>query len=242
MLTKFQTALRVVYPPRCVGCGDMVDSDFGLCGSCWKETPFIGGLVCDACGTSLTGQADTHRSLCDDCLRIARPWGQGRSALTYEGVARKLVLALKHGDRQDIARPAAKWMAAAVRPILPGNMLVAPVPLHWRRMIMRRYNQAALLGQALAEELDLSYCPDLLIRPRHAGSTEGQSREQRFQSLAQSIEPHPKRRHRMAGRPVLLVDDVMTTGATLAAATEACFAGRAREVHIVTLARVAKDA
>ena len=241
MISKFQTALRVVYPPRCVGCGDMVESDFGLCGSCWSNTPFIGGHVCDACGTPLPGQSDGHRDLCDDCLVHTRPWIQGRAALIYKGAARKMVLALKHGDRQDIAMPAAKWMATAARPLLREDMLVAPVPLHWRRMLARRFNQSALLAKALAQEVSLDFCPDLLVRPQHGQSTEGLGHRERFESLAGSIEPHPKRQHRMAGRPVLLVDDVMTSGATLTAATRACLAARAREVHVVTLARVAKD-
>nr|WP_093092340.1 ComF family protein [Shimia aestuarii] len=242
MISKFQTALRVVYPPRCVGCGEMVESDFGLCGPCWSKTPFIGGHVCDACGTPLPGSGDGYRDLCDDCLDHPRPWGQGRSALIYKGAARKLVLALKHGDRQDIAMPAAKWMSAAVRPILRKDMLVAPVPLHWRRMLARRFNQSALLAKALAEDLALECCPDLLVRPHHRQSTEGLGFRERFDSLSGAIEPHPRRRHRVAGRAILLVDDVMTSGATLSAATHACLAARAREVHVMTLARVAKDA
>ncbi|WP_243403701.1 ComF family protein [Shimia abyssi] len=242
MISKFQTALRVVYPPRCVGCGQMVDSDFGLCGTCWSNTPFIGGLVCDACGTQLPGSGDGHRELCDDCMQNPRSWKRGRAALVYADSARKLILALKHGDRQDIAAPAAKWMANSIRPLLEKNTIIAPVPLHWRRMVKRRFNQSALLGGALSKEVGLSFCPDLLVRTKHTQSSEGKCRAERISALIGAIQAHPKRLHRMAGRSVLLVDDVMTTGATLEACTQACLAGHATEVIIITLARVAKDA
>lgn len=239
---RFQTAVALIYPPRCLGCGDLVESDFGLCGPCWRDTPFIGGTVCDACGTPLPGNPDGHRLECDDCMTTPRPWTDGRAALLYRDRARDLVLALKHGDRTEIARPAGLWMARAARPILRPGMLIAPVPLHWSRLLYRRYSQSALLAQAVARETGLALCPDLLERYRRTPLLEGHGAAQRFAELDRTIRPHPRRRHRIAGREVLLVDDVMTSGATLAACAEACRAGGARDVHVLTLARVAKDA
>ena len=161
--------------------------------------------------------------------------------MIYKERARKLVLALKHGDRAEIARPAGLWLARAARPFLNDDMLIAPVPLHWSRLLKRRYNQSALLAQALARETGLAICPDLLIRPNRTTPQDGKSAARRFSDLNGTIAPHPKRRHRMAARSVLLVDDVMTSGATLAACAEACRRGGARDIFVVTLARVAKD-
>jgi predicted amidophosphoribosyltransferase len=238
-----QTALRLLYPARCVICGDMVESDFSLCGACWRETPLIGGLVCDFCGLPLQGAASDQadRPACDECLHAVRPWRQGRSALLYQGNGRKLVLMLKHGDRTDVLRPAVHCLARAARPMLCDDTLIAPVPLHWQRFLRRRFNQSALLARGIAQALGADCVPDLLLRPRKTAPLDGISRAARFERMAGAIVPNPDQMGRMAGRSVLLVDDVMTSGATLLAATEACFAAQARDVCVVTLARVAKD-
>lgn len=235
-----QMALQVLYPPRCLACGVVVDSDHGLCSACWRDTPFVDGLCCDLCGVPLPGHSDVAVQ-CDDCLTVARPWNQGRAALEYRDIGRKLVLGLKHGDRHDIVRPAARWMARVARPILRPDMLIAPVPLHWLRLLRRKYNQSALLANALARETGLACCPDLLLRHRHTPVLDGKGREARFATLDAAITLHPRRRHRIAGRAVLIVDDVMTSGATLAATAEACRAGGASHVAVLVLARVAKD-
>lgn len=237
-----QALLHLVYPPQCLSCDALVTTDFGLCGRCWRETPFITGLVCDLCGTPLAGDDSGKPEHCDDCLQIARPWSRGRAALLYKDNARRLVLALKHGDRIDLAGPAAKWLLAAAGPILQKNMLVAPVPLHWFRLLRRRYNQSALMSSALAKTAGLDHCPDLLQRRHHTPTQEGRSRDGRFANLNNALSLHPQRAPRVQGRHVLLIDDVMTSGATLSAAAEACIAGGAVAVSILVLARVAKDA
>ncbi len=237
-----QAALQLVYPPQCLTCDTLVTTDFGLCGPCWRETAFVSGLVCDDCGTPLPGDDPGHAVHCDDCLTIARPWEQGRAALLYRDNGRKLVLSLKHGDRLDLARPAALWMAKAAVPLLKPDMLIAPIPLHWLRLLTRRYNQAALLSAAVAHETHLAHCPDLLLRRRSTRSQEGRDREGRFRNVAGALCVHPRHGDKLKNRPVLLVDDVMTSGATLAAAADACLAGGASSVSVLVLARVAKDA
>ncbi len=237
-----QGALHVLYPPQCISCGAHVISDFGLCGDCWRQTPFIAGLVCDQCGVPLPGTDSGERVICDDCIAIARPWGQGRAALLYRDNARSLVLALKHGDRMDLARPAAVWLAKVARPLLQPGVLVVPVPLHWFRLFRRRYNQAALLSKTLARGAGLDHCPDALIRHRPTGTQEGRTRDARFANLVDAFSVPNRHRTLIEDRDILLVDDVMTSGATFSAATEAVFSAGARSVNVLALARVAKDA
>lgn len=238
---RLQGALQLLYPPQCISCSGPVQSDFGLCTDCWRETPFISGLCCDKCGVPLPGQDAEEHALCDDCMTIARPWDQGRAALMYRDNGRRLVLALKHGDRMDLARPASGWMLKAVRPILKPGMLLVPVPLHWVRLFRRRFNQAALLSRAVAKAADLDHCPDALLRTRTTGSQEGKTRDARFANLVGAFRVPRARERRIEGRDILLVDDVMTSGATFAAATEALLASGARSVSVLGLARVAKD-
>lgn len=237
-----QAALHLIYPPQCIACDALVTTDFGLCGACWRDTPFITGLVCDRCGTPLPGQDPGHVVHCDDCLTLVRPWSQGRAAMIYKDRARDLVLGLKHGDRLDLVRPLGAWLARAAEPLIRPGILVVPVPLHWMRLFRRRYNQSALLSASLARHAKLEHCPDLLQRRRNTGSQEGRDRDGRFANMADAISLHPKRGTKVEGRHVLLVDDVMTSGATFAAAAEACLAGGANRISVLALTRVAKDA
>ncbi len=241
LMRGLQTMVRLVYPPRCPSCGGMVETDFGLCGACWRDTPFVSGLVCDLCGVPLPGQSQEAEH-CDECLSVPRPWQHGRAAMLYRDTGRKLVLMLKHGDRHDIAAAAARWMAGRVRPLLAADAVAVPVPLHLRRHLGRRFNQSALLAGALARETGIGFCPDALIRLRHTPSLDGKGRDDRFATLDSAIGVAPRRAAMLAGRPVLIVDDVMTSGATLSAAAGACHAAGAKEVCVCVLARVAKDA
>lgn len=239
---RIQTALALIYPPRCMGCGALTESDFGLCGVCWRETPFIGGTVCESCGVPVMGARDRFRIDCDDCLKAPPPWQAGRSALLYDGKARSLILALKHGDRPELARPAARWMAQAGRELFRPGMIIAPVPLHWSRLIKRRYNQSALLAQNLGCEAELRCIPDLLLRKKRTPVLDGKTARERADMLQGTISAHPRRTRQMKGRDILLVDDVMTSGATLAACARACQGAGANHIFVLALARVAKDA
>jgi ComF family protein len=236
-----QTLLRALYPPQCLLCETWVAAEGGLCPACWREAEFISGPACHQCSQPLPGVADDVDAdlTCDDCLGTPRPWGQGRAVMRYAGKGRQLVLALKHGDRTDIAPAAAAWMARRLGDLVQPGTLVVPVPLHWRRRVRRRYNQSALLAQALARQTGMVFVPDALRRPRATRSLDGMGRVARAQELEDAIRVHTP--DLFAGARVLIVDDVLTSGATLAACARAVLGAGAACVDVTVLARVAPD-
>jgi ComF family protein len=239
-MTAVQSLIRAVYPPQCVACGTLTEAEFALCGTCWRDAHFIGGLTCDQCGTPLPGEDRGEQVLCDDCLTVARPWAQGRAVLQYRDRGRDLVLMFKHGDRTDLARAFGSWMAPVARPLIGPKTVIVPIPLHWTRLLRRRYNQAALLAHRLGQVSGCTVLPDALIRRRRTRVLDGKSRDDRFATLDGALAAHPGRTAAIRGRAVLLVDDVMTSGATLAAGTLALLAAGAAQVDVLALARVAK--
>lgn len=175
-------------------------------------------------------------------MTIARPWDQGRAALVYKGIGRRLVLGLKHGDRLDLTWPAATWMAARVGPLIREDTVIVPVPLHWSRLLKRKYNQAAVLAQDLGKQIGRPVCVDALMRTERTKPLDGHGRVARFAAMTGTMCVHPKRVQILAAKSVLLVDDVMISGATFAAATAAVRVVGAENVSVVSLARVVKDA
>jgi ComF family protein len=152
------------------------------------------------------------------------------------------VLPFKHGDRTDMARACGRWMAGAGSELLAEAELIAPVPLHWRRLFTRRYNQALLLARSVSRASSARLAPDLLRRARWTGSQAGLKAQERRTNVRRAFELHPRWTAAVKGRTVLLVDDVLTTGATVEACAQVLQRGGARHVDVLTLARVVRPA
>lgn len=225
----------LLWPPSCLGCGVHVETAAGLCPPCWARARFITGLACTSCGLPLPGSEDMAVQ-CDDCRRHPPPWTQGVATALYDGPVRQLVLGLKHGDRLDLAHPLGNWLARTARPLITPDTLVAPVPLHWWRRLKRRSDQAALLAARVVRREGGILIPDLLVRSRATPSQGHLGRDARFANLAGALRLRAGRQ--VTGRRILLIDDVMTSGATLSAATLVLQAAGAARVDVAVLARV----
>ncbi len=228
--------LDLVLPPLCLSCGATIAENGGLCPSCWGAVTFLGDPLCACCGLPFDVDYGPD-ALCGACAAGPAPFRRARAALRYDEGSRALILAFKHADRLEGAPAFARWMARAGAPLLADADLIAPVPLHRWRLWRRRYNQAALLALALARQTGVPALPDLLIRPRATASMGRLSPAERERNVRGAFAIHPRRRDALAGRTVLLVDDVMTSGATIAACARVLKAGGARAVDVLTLAR-----
>jgi ComF family protein len=240
-----RTLLNAVLPPLCLGCSEIVETPGGLCAACWPRFSFIAAPHCARCAQPFAHDLGDG-ALCTGCLARPPRYRRARAALVYDDRSRRLVLPLKHGDRTDIARACGGWMARAGAGLLAEADLVAPVPLHWRRLLTRRYNQAQLLARVVLREAatasNARLAPDLLRRRRWTGTQSGLTAQERRGNVRQAFEVHPLWRGKLQGKTVVLVDDVLTTGATVDACARVLQHGGARHVDVLTLARVVRPA
>jgi ComF family protein len=233
-------ALDAVLPPLCLICDEVVASP-GVCGACWPRLGWIAPPLCVACGTPFdVGDATGRR--CVACGVGGSSIARLRAPLRYDAASRELALRFKHADRLHAAPSLAGWMAAAGAELLASADLVAPVPLHWTRLLWRRHNQAALLARLLARRAGRVCVPDLLVRRRRTPPQGELGPEARRRNVAGAFAVPRRHRARLAGRRVLLVDDVLTTGATLQACAGSLQRHGVAAVDALVLLRVTRPA
>ncbi len=233
---------NAVFPASCALCGAESGDVRSLCGDCWREVGFLQPGGCVHCGRPLPGGLPEVDEPCEDC-RVARPaWSRGTAVFRYDDTGRKIILSLKHGDRQDLLPMLAGWAARKADFLLREADIVAPIPLHWTRRLKRRTNQAADLCRHLVggrTHRRLEYAPRLLVRTRSTGNQGGKDRPARIANVEGAFAPGSATA--ISGRRVLLVDDVMTTGATLNEAAKILRTHGAAGVDILVLALVMRD-
>ena len=226
--------VNVVLPPRCLACGETVEQPDALCGRCWGGITFFSAPWCANCGLPFP-HAMGEDAVCGDCARDRRAWDRARAVLRYDKNSRSLILGLKHADHTHVAGAFGRWMHRAGGEVLAGADLLVPVPLHWTRLVQRRYNQAALLAHAIHAAGGPPVAADWLVRRRrtppqgHLGPAARQRNIRGAFALRKS--------RSVSRRRVVIVDDVMTTGATVDECARVLKAAGAEFVGALTLAR-----
>src|ERR1700719_2304871 len=229
-------ALDIALPTLCVACREPVDGE-GVCASCWAKLSFIAPPYCPRLGIPFV--YDPGPGLLS-MEAIANPpaYQRARAAVRYDDVARTLVHALKYQDRTDLAPAMGRWMARAGRELLDGADMLIPVPLHWRRAWHRRYNQSGALARAIERQSSVKVRGDVLRRIRPTQQQIGLSKPQRASNVQGAFKVSTLRQSEIAGRRVILIDDVLTSGATVDACARALLRAKAASVDVLVFARV----
>ncbi len=239
--TAARRPVDLLLPPRCLACGAITPGEGALCGSCWGGLSFIERPWCACCGLPFEFDV-ADGALCGGCAARQPAFDAARAVLRYDDASRPLILSFKHGDRMQAGRHFGGWMARAGAEQARQADLVAPVPLHWRRLVARRYNQSAELARGVAAAAGVDLCLDLLRRTRATPSQGGLNRRARRLNVRGAFAVSPRRREAVEGARILLVDDVLTTGATLEACARTLKRAGAARVEALALARVVRGA
>jgi ComF family protein len=229
-------ALDVALPTLCVACREPVDGD-GVCAACWAKLSFIAPPFCPRLGIPFVYDPGSDM-LSMEAIANPPAYARARAAVRYDDVARTLVHALKYQDRTDLAPAMGRWMARAGHELLDDADVLVPVPLHWRRAWGRRYNQSGALARVIERLTGVRMAPEALRRIRPTEQQIGLSRTQRASNVQGAFKVATDRQSLIAGRRVVLVDDVLTSGATVDACARALLRAKAASVDVLVFARV----
>ncbi len=228
----------IVYPPRCPMCGDAIADQVGLCPECWSGIEMPGTPASASCHYPLGDGAANEAEQCAGCIAYPPRHAGIHAATLYNDTSRKLILTFKHGRKVSLAPMLGRLMASRLSDLASRDVLLVPVPLHRWRILGRGFNQAALLARELEKAGLGKLVVDALVRRRRTPSLGGLGRAEREKALAGAITVRYSRAARISGREVVLVDDVLTSGATSDACVAALLDAGARNVRIACFARV----
>lgn len=233
-----RAALDLLLPPHCLTCDAPVGAPGQFCAECFSQANLIAEPCCARCGTPFASRGEGGaEGLCPQCEAAPPPWEQARAVFRYDALSRRLVLPLKYADRTELAAALAPLMAHAGAALLARAEVLVPVPMHRSRLIARRYNQAALLARALSRRSGVPVAPDALCRTRATAALAPLGAAARAETIAGAFALRPGREEKIAGRRVLLIDDILTSGATCRACAQALLAADARAVDVLVAAR-----
>lgn len=233
--------INLLIPPQCPACHAIIDDD-GLCGQCWSQIKRIAPPLCQQCGKgfAFTNAFSDGDNRCGRCLTAPPDFDHAIAAFKYNAMSRLLILGLKYARRHDVTPTMARMMANAGAELLDKSDWIIPLPLHWTRYVQRGFNQSAELARAAMKAANIAnrkYRPDILKRMKKTESQGYKTRKQRRQNLQSAFRVTDKSRY-LNGASVVIIDDVLTTGASLSSAARCLKKAGAKEVAVLIAARV----
>ncbi len=234
-----RAAADLVFPPACLSCRQATYAAGSLCAACWSKIRFIERPFCERLGTPFPMDLGDEGLLSPEAVANPPVYGRARFVARFEdGPVRQLLHRLKYGDRMELAKPLGAWMARAGGELLVDADLLAPIPLHRRRLMQRRFNQANALAQAVSAASGVALDPFILARVKATQFQVGLSRSQRALNLQGAFRVPEEMAAQVEGRAIVIIDDVMTSGATVNAAARALLRAKATRVDVLVFARV----
>jgi ComF family protein len=229
--------LDAALPPLCPACRRPVAEDGGLCPDCWSQLSFITPPYCERLGIPFAYDPGPG-VLSMQAIADPPAYDRARAAVRYDDIARTLVHALKYGDRLDLAPTLGRWMVQAGGPLLAEADALVPVPLHWRRLWARRFNQSAALAEVVAARVGLPVAHAALTRVKPTRQQVGLTASERALNVQGAFRVRSEARADVRDRRIVLVDDVLTSGATIDACARALLRAGAAAVDVLVFARV----
>lgn len=234
LLNKF---INSFLPPRCLVCHDVLESAAGLCGSCWSTLQFISDPCCYVCGVPFEFHVSVDLT-CMACLVSPPLFEKARAPMVYEGIQKELILRFKHADATHMAPLFGRFMTRVGMDFLKECHALVPVPLHWTRLLRRRYNQASLLAQVISKNSHCPHWPTLLKRKRRTSYQGQKNRKERMDNVKNVFCINKSLKHKVKGLTLCLVDDVLTSGATVTECIKILKKAGVHKVYVLTLVRV----
>lgn len=242
MISFLKTLFNIVLPPRCAYCGKIVADEHSICEECYSKLHFISEPYCKICGTPFESEEEIALSkhfICPNCASKKHYTRLNRSAVVYDDFSKKALLSFKFHDKISLSKLFAKWLKIAGKDILEqGVDVIIPVPLSYRRLFKRKYNQSAVLAFNLSKLIDIPVLTNVLIKTRHTKPQASLKENLRSKNIknAYSI----KKSEKIKGKRVLLIDDIMTTGSTLSECAKTLLRAGVKSVDTLTIARTLK--
>lgn len=230
-------ALDLLLPPLCLSCDAPVAGHGTLCAGCWKGIQFVAAPYCSGCGAPFDTPVGEGQ-ICAACLTNPPVFRTARAAMLYDDASKRLILGFKHGDRTHLAGTLAGWMQRASQDYWENADIVIPVPLHRWRLFKRRYNQAAMLAKEIGKATGKPVAVDGLLRLKPTPIQGHRNRKERQANVKGAFAVNPRFAAQIKGKAIVLIDDVLTTGATLNECSRILLEGGAQTVQALTLARV----